>query len=54
MATGEGWLGLSLLGLGRDLRLLGWGAPALPLLFVLAIVVIVLAAAGLAMTGLPR
>jgi hypothetical protein len=54
MATGEGWLGLSLLGLGRDLRLLGRGAPALPLLFVLAIVVIVLAAAGLAMTGLPR
>ena len=52
--AGEGRLGLSLFGLGRDLRRLGLGAPRLPLLFLLAVAVAALAAAGLAASGLPR
>ena len=54
LAAGEGRLGLSLLGLGRDLRLLGLGAPALPLVILMAVVVMVLAAVGLVAAGLPR
>ena len=54
VGAGEGRLGLSLFGFGRDLRRLGLGAPRLPLLFLLAVAVAALAAAGLAASGLPR
>jgi hypothetical protein len=54
VAAGEGRLGLSLFSLGRDLRLLSLGAPTLPLLFLLAVVIVALAAAGLMVSGLPR
>jgi hypothetical protein len=54
VAAGEGQLGLSLFRLGRDLRLLGLGVPLLPLVLLVAVVVITLAAAGLAVSGLPK
>ena len=54
VSAGEGRLGLSLYGFGRDVRRLGLGVPLLPLIFLLAVVVAALAAAGLLVSGLPR
>jgi NADH:ubiquinone oxidoreductase subunit 5 (subunit L)/multisubunit Na+/H+ antiporter MnhA subunit len=52
LGSGEARLGLSLVGIGRDVRRLGFGLPLLPVLLLLAVAIALLV--GLATPGLAR